>query len=82
MRRKEVPGAGLLKATLAGKITHADGARAMHLSLRQFHRVKVRFAAEGGTASSIACGAARRPTVWRPSSVSARRRSCKRPTPG
>jgi transposase len=47
MRRKEVPRAGLLKATLAGKITNADGARAMHLSLRQFHRVKVRFAAEG-----------------------------------
>jgi hypothetical protein len=46
MRRKEVPRAGLLKATLAGKITNADGARAMHVSLRQFHRVKVRFAAE------------------------------------
>ena len=45
MRRKEVRRAGLLKATLAGKITHADGAWAMHLSLRQVHRVKVRFAA-------------------------------------
>jgi transposase len=47
MRRKEVPRAGLLKAALAGKITNAEGARAMHVSLRQFYRVKVRFAAAG-----------------------------------
>ena len=47
MRRKEVPRAGLLKAALAGKIINAEGARAMHVSLRQFYRVKVRFAAEG-----------------------------------
>jgi transposase len=47
MSRKEVPRAGLLKAALAGKITNAEGALGMHLSVRQFHRVKVRFAAEG-----------------------------------
>ena len=47
MSRKEVPRAGLLKAALAGKITNAEGALGMHLSVRQVHRVKVRFAAEG-----------------------------------
>jgi transposase len=47
MRRKEVPRVGLLKAALAGKLTNAEGARAMHVSLRQFYRVKVRFAAAG-----------------------------------
>ena len=47
MSRKEVPRAGLLKAALAGKITNAQGALSMHVSVRQFHRVKVRFAAEG-----------------------------------
>ena len=47
MSRKEVPRAGLLKAALAGKISNAQGALAVHLSVRQFHRVKLRFAAEG-----------------------------------
>jgi hypothetical protein len=47
MSRKEVPRAGLLKAALAGKITNAEGALAMHLSVRQFQRVKRRYAAEG-----------------------------------
>src|SRR5512134_2157300 len=47
MRRKEVPRAGLLKAVRAGKITNAEGARAMRLSVRQVLRVKVRFATEG-----------------------------------
>jgi transposase len=47
MSRKEVPRAGLLKAALAGKITNAHGALAMHVSVRQFQRVKVRFAAAG-----------------------------------
>jgi hypothetical protein len=47
MSRKEVPRAGLLKAALAGKITNAQGALAMRLSVRQFQRVKGRFAAEG-----------------------------------
>jgi hypothetical protein len=47
MRRKEVPRAGLLEAAVAGRISNAQGARSMQLSVRQFHRVKVRFAAEG-----------------------------------
>src|SRR5712692_557271 len=47
MSRKEVPRAGLLKAALAGKITNAQGALALHLSVRQFQRLKVRVAAEG-----------------------------------
>ena len=47
MSRKEVPRAGLLKAALAGKISNAQGAHALHLSVRQFQRLKVRFTAEG-----------------------------------
>src|SRR5687767_1452418 len=47
MRRKEVPRAGLLKAALEGRISNGQGARSMQLSVRQFHRVKGRFAAEG-----------------------------------
>lgn len=47
MSRKEVPRAGLLKAARAGRITNAQGAVALHLSVRQFQRLKVRFAAEG-----------------------------------
>jgi hypothetical protein len=47
MSRKEVPRAGLLRAALAGKITNAEGAGALHLSVRQFIRVKHRFQADG-----------------------------------
>src|SRR3990172_188477 len=47
MSRKEVPRAGLLKAALAGTITNAQGALALHLSMRQVQRVKGRFATEG-----------------------------------
>ena len=47
MSRKEVPRPGLLKAALAGKCTNAEGAEALHLSVRQFIRVKHRFQAEG-----------------------------------
>src|SRR5712664_1578085 len=47
MSRKEVPRAGLLKAALAGRITNAQGARALRLSVRQFRRLKRRFR-EGG----------------------------------
>jgi hypothetical protein len=46
MSRKEVPRAGLLEAALAGRITNAEGARALQLSVRQFRRLKRRFAAE------------------------------------
>jgi hypothetical protein len=48
MSRKEVPRAGLVKAALAGKITNAEGARALRLSVRQFRRLKKRFRAQGG----------------------------------
>ena len=47
MSRKEVPRAGLLKAALAGTITNDEGAGALHLSVRQFIRVKHRFQADG-----------------------------------
>lgn len=47
MSRKEVPRAGLLKAALAGQVTNAQGAGALHLSIRQFQRLKRRFAREG-----------------------------------
>src|SRR6266850_298822 len=47
MSRKEVPRAGLVKAALAGRISNAQGARALELSVRQFQRVKRRFAADG-----------------------------------
>ena len=47
MRRKEVPRAGRLKAALEGRMSNVQGARAMRVSLRQFQRVKARFAAEG-----------------------------------
>src|SRR6266404_3380002 len=43
MSRKEVPRAGLVKAALAGKITNAEGARALGLSVLQFRRLKPRF---------------------------------------
>src|SRR3989304_4718995 len=43
MSRKEVPRAGLLKAALAGKISNAQGALAMHLSVRQFQRCQAGF---------------------------------------
>ena len=47
MSRKEAPRAGLVKAALEGKITNAEGARALRLSVRQFKRLKTRLKAEG-----------------------------------
>ncbi len=47
MSRKEVPRAGLLKAALAGRITNAQGARALRLSVRQFRRLQRRFRDDG-----------------------------------
>jgi len=47
MSRKEVPRTGLLKAAVARKISNAEGARALQLSVRQFQRLKARFTAEG-----------------------------------
>ncbi len=45
MTSKEVPRAGLVKAALAGRITNQQGATALHLSVRQFKRLKQRFRA-------------------------------------
>jgi transposase len=47
MSRKEVPRAGLVRAALEGKITNAEGARALGLSVRQFKRLKARLKADG-----------------------------------
>ncbi len=47
MSRKEAPRAGLVRAALDGRITNEDGARALKMSVRQFQRLKVRFASDG-----------------------------------
>ena len=39
MSRKEVPRAGLLKAAVAGEISNAQVALALHLSVRQVQRL-------------------------------------------
>jgi transposase len=47
MSRKEVPRAGLLKAAGTGQISNGQVALAVHLSVRQVQRLKVRYQAEG-----------------------------------
>ena len=47
MSRKEARRPGLIQAALAGKITTAEGAQALEMSLRQFRRLKARYRAEG-----------------------------------
>ena len=47
MSRKEVPRAGLLKAAVAGQITNAAAALALHLSVRHVQRLKLRYRGEG-----------------------------------
>jgi len=47
MSRKEARRPGLVQLAVAGKITTAEGARSLHMSLRQFRRLKVRYRAEG-----------------------------------
>lgn len=47
MSRKEAPRPGLLKAALAGRMTNAEGASALGVSVRQFQRLKRRFQADG-----------------------------------
>jgi hypothetical protein len=42
MSRKEVPRAGLVQAALAGRISNREGARGLHMSIRQFQRLKGR----------------------------------------
>lgn len=50
MSRKEVPRPGLVAAALAGRITNRDGAAALHLTPRQFQRLKQRFRLGGAEA--------------------------------
>jgi hypothetical protein len=42
MSRKELPRAGLVAAALAGRISNREGAAALHMSPRQFQRLKAR----------------------------------------
>jgi len=58
MTSKEVPRAGLVKAALAGRITTQQGATALHLSVRQFKRLKQRFRA-GGARALLHCARGR-----------------------
>jgi Helix-turn-helix domain len=50
MSRKELPRAGVVAAALAGRISNREGAAALHLSPRQFQRLKVRFHEAGAPA--------------------------------
>src|SRR5438309_5254234 len=50
MNRKELPRAGLVKAALSGRITNRRGATALHLTIRQFQRLKRRFESGGAPA--------------------------------
>ena len=47
MSKKEVPRAGLIKAVLGGRISTAQGATGLGLSVRQMQRLKRRYQAEG-----------------------------------
>jgi transposase len=50
MSRKELPRSGLVVAALAGRITNREGATALHLTPRQFQRLKQRFRTGGASA--------------------------------
>jgi hypothetical protein len=76
MSRKEVPRVGLLKAALARRITTAQGALALDLSVRQFQRLKRRYAADGPRGCCTACAAGRRPGGWPPRCAPGRPRCC------
>src|SRR5229473_143023 len=52
------PGGPGLRA-LAGRITNQQGATALHLSVRQFHRLKKRFARDGPRVCCIAAAGGR-----------------------
>jgi len=47
MSRKETRRPGVVQLAVAGKITTAEGARGLEMSLRQFRRLKARYRAEG-----------------------------------
>lgn len=50
MSRKELPRAGLVQAAVAGRISNREGAAALHISPRQFQRLKERFREAGAPA--------------------------------
>src|SRR5260370_36728619 len=50
MSRKELPRPGLLAAAVAGRITNREGARALHVTPRQFQRLKQRVRVGGALA--------------------------------
>ena len=50
MSRKELPRPGLVNAALAGRITNREGAAALHMTVRQFQRLKQRARELGVTA--------------------------------
>jgi hypothetical protein len=47
LSQKEMPRPGLVRLALAGKISNAEGARSLGLSVRQFQRLKVRYRRSG-----------------------------------
>ena len=47
MSRKELPRAGLVTAAVAGRISNREGAAALHMTPRQFQRLKQRFRETG-----------------------------------
>jgi len=49
MSRKELPRPGLVRAALAGQITNRQGASALHVTIRQFQRLKARYREAGAT---------------------------------
>ena len=63
MSRKELPRVGLVKAALAGRITNREGATALHLTVRQFQRLKRRF--ETGGAPALCHGSRGQPSSRR-----------------
>jgi transposase len=50
MSRKELPRVGLVTAALAGRISNREGATALHVTIRQFQRLKQRFRHAGAEA--------------------------------
>jgi hypothetical protein len=47
MSRKRLPRAGLVAAAVVGRITNREGASALHMTPRQFQRLKQRYRLTG-----------------------------------
>jgi transposase len=63
MSRKELPRPGLVQAARAGRISNREGAAALHLSIRQFQRLKGRY--DRGGAPALRHGSRGRPSPRR-----------------